>query len=96
MDEIVEKGEQLTGMQIFEPGQLKLVALLVMKSKYFAMVEDSTGKGYPLTKGTKIGKRGVVVDITPNKVLIEETAETRAGKKIVTPITMVLKKEGDE
>jgi hypothetical protein len=96
MNEIVETEEELTGMQLFEPGQLKLVALFVKDSVRYAMVEDVTGKGYILSQGTEIGRRGVVKDIIPNKVLIEETAFTRAGKKIVTQVVMVLKKEGEE
>jgi len=96
MDEIIETNEQLTGMQLFEPGQLNLVALMQMGTEDIAMVEDFTGKGYVLTEGTKIGRRGIVKDISPNTVVIEETAETRAGKKIITQVVMILKKEGDE
>ncbi len=96
MNEIVESNEKLTGMQLFEPGQLTLVALLATNGRAVAMVEDVTGKGYMIEEGTKIGRRGVVKDIIPNKVVIEETAYTRAGKKIVTQIVMVLKKEGEE
>jgi len=96
MDEIVEKKVVLTGMQLFEPGQLTLVALLKSETEDIAMVQDFTGKGYVITKGTKIGKRGVVRDIVPNTVIIEETAETRAGKKIITQVVMTLKKEGEE
>ncbi|MDR3088922.1 MAG: pilus assembly protein PilP [Desulfobulbaceae bacterium] len=95
-DEIIENGEPLTGMQLFEPGQLTLVGLLNKGSEYFAMVEDSTGKGYTLARGMKIGRRGVIREIGPTKVLIEETAITRAGKKLVTPVDMVLKKEGEK
>ena len=96
MNEIVEVDAELTGMQLFEPGQLTLVALLSSGSEDFAMVQDFTGKGYVISKGTKIGKRGVVTEIAPNRVLIEETAQTRAGQKIVTNTVMVLKKEGEE
>ncbi len=96
MDEIVEKKVVLTGMQLFEPGQLTLVALLKTESEDIAMVQDFTGKGYVITEGTKIGKRGIVKDIAPNTVTIEETAETRAGKKIITNVLMTLKKEGEE
>ncbi|KAB2889511.1 MAG: pilus assembly protein PilP [Desulfobulbaceae bacterium] len=95
-NEIIEKNEPLTGMQLFEPGQLSLVGLLETGGEKFAMVQDSTGKGYVIVTGTKIGRRGVVKTISPNKVLIEETAETRGGKKILTYIDMVLKKEGEE
>ncbi|MGW8194884.1 MAG: pilus assembly protein PilP [Desulforhopalus sp.] len=96
MNEIVDAEEPLTGMQLFEPGQLTLVALLTNGPSDTAMVEDFTGKGYILTEGTKIGKRGVVKDIAPNKVIIEETAVTRAGKKIISEVVMLLKKEGEE
>lgn len=96
MNEIVDTAGELTGMQLFEPGQLSLVALLKKNDQHVAMVEDVTGKGYMIEQGTKIGRRGVVKDIVPNKVVIEETAFTRAGKKIVTQIVMVLKKEGEE
>ncbi len=96
MDEIIEKNIPLAGMQLFEPGQLTLVALLKSGQEDMAMVQDFTGKGYMLTEGIKIGRRGVVKDITSKTVIIEETAETRAGKKIITEVVMLLKKEGEE
>jgi len=96
MNEIVDTGEPLTGMQLFEPGQLTLVALLKKNVEDVAMVEDFTGKGYILLEGTKIGKRGVVKNIASNAVTIEETAITRAGKEIVTQVVMTLKKEGEK
>ncbi|MGB3225396.1 MAG: pilus assembly protein PilP [Desulforhopalus sp.] len=96
MNEIVENSEPLTGMQLFEPGQLTLVALLKKNAEDVAMVEDFTGKGYILLEGTKIGRRGVVKNIASNAVTIEETAITRAGKEIVTQVVMTLKKEGEE
>ncbi|RPJ12296.1 MAG: hypothetical protein EHM37_09350, partial [Deltaproteobacteria bacterium] len=46
MNEIVDKQEQLTGMQLFEPGQLTLVAVLKAGAQDYAMVQDTTGKGY--------------------------------------------------
>jgi hypothetical protein len=92
-NEIIENNEQLTGMQLFEPGQLTLVALVNSQDQKFAMVEDVTGKGYIIKEGTKIGRRGIVRSIIPNKVLIEEIAMTRAGKKLTSDIVMVLRKE---
>ena len=96
MNEIIEDNKPLTGMQLFEPGQLTLVATLRKNKDDVAMVEDFTGKGYVLLQGTKIGRRGVVKKIDPNAVTIEETAVTRAGKEIITKIVMTLKKEGEE
>jgi hypothetical protein len=95
-NEIVESGEQLSGMQVFEPGQLTLVALVDSQDQKFGMVQDVTGKGYIIKEGTKIGRRGVVRSITPNKVLIEEIAMTRAGKKLSNDIVMILRKEEKE
>jgi len=95
-NEIVEVEKQLTGMQLFEPGQLTLVALMKVQNKYVAMVEDFKGQGYIIEEGTKIGRRGVVKDIIPNKVLIEEIAVTRAGRELRNEIVMALRKEGEE
>lgn len=96
MDEVIDSGEPLTGMQLFEPGQLTLVALLKKGDENIAMVQDFTGKGYVLTEGTKIGRRGIVKNFMPQSVIIEETTVTRAGKKTVTEVVMLLKKEGEK
>ena len=82
LNEIVPVTEILSGMQLFEPGQLNLVAIVFSDNSDFAMVEDTTGKGYILTAGMKIGERGVVTAIQPNEVIIEEISTTRAKKKI--------------
>lgn len=95
MDEIVDPDDQLFGMQLFEPDQLKVVAVLSTKKRKIAMVQDIIGQGYPITIGTLIGKRGIVKEITAKGVLIEETAVTRSGTKKITTIVMALKPEGD-
>ncbi len=95
-DEIIENNEVLTGMQLFEPGQLTLVALMLTGAEKLAMVQDSTGRGYVLEEGMKIGRRGVITTITEDRVLIEETARTRSGKVLKNEIAMVLKREGDK
>lgn len=96
MDDIIDNNEPLTGMQLFEPGQLTLVALIKKGNENMAMVQDFTGQGYVISEGTKIGRRGVVRQFTPQSVIIEETTVTRAGKKTVTEVVMQLKKEGDK
>jgi type IV pilus assembly protein PilP len=96
-NEIVESSTaRLTGMQLFEPGQLNLVALMQHGGTYVAMVEDFKGQGYVIQEGTKIGRRGIVKQIIANKVLIEEVAVTRAGKELRSEIVMALRKEGEE
>ena len=94
-DEIVDENVKLTGMRQFEPGQLKLVAVLQSGKQRIAMVEDVTGKGYILRVGMPIGRRGVVSEILPQQVIITETARTRAGKELVNTVVMRLNKEGE-
>ncbi len=95
-DEIIDEDVELTGMRQFEPGQLKLVAVLETGTKKIAMVEDVTGKGYMLNEGTPIGRHGVVSKINLQQVIITETAHTRAGKEIKNTIVMRLNKEGEQ
>ncbi|PIE58064.1 MAG: hypothetical protein CSA33_05255 [Desulfobulbus propionicus] len=95
-NEIIDEDRVLTGMQLFEPGQLQLVAILTTDGERFAMAQDVTGKGYILRTGMLIGKRGTVKEIETSQVLIEERAVTRAGKEILSTYTMKLNKEGDE
>lgn len=95
-DEVIENNEVLTGMQLFEPGQLTLVALMLTGGSKLGMVQDFTGRGYVVEEGMKIGRRGVITQITEDKVIIEETAHTRSGKTLTNEIAMVLKREGEE
>ncbi len=90
-----ESTEKLTGMQLFEPGQLQLVAILFSGTKAVAMVQDSSGKGYIIDEGTKIGRRGVVEKIAPNVVTIRQWHRTPFGEKQYEEVEMVLRKEGD-
>lgn len=85
----------LTGMQLFEPGQLTLVAILFSGQEAIAMVEDSTGMGHIIKVNDKIGRRGEVKEIIPNTVIIEESSLTTSGSKRLTTTEMVLRKEGD-
>jgi type IV pilus assembly protein PilP len=94
-DQIIEEDKVLTGMQLFEPGQLDLVAVMFAQGDKLAMVQDVTGKGYIIKEGVLIGRRGVVSRITEDQVIVTETARTRAGKEVVTTIVMRLNKEGD-
>ncbi len=53
--------------------QLKLVGVIRSQSGNKALVEEASGKGYVITKGTYIGIRsGRVVDILPDRIIVEE------------------------
>lgn len=95
-NEILDDSTVLTGMQLFEPGQLTLVGVLMTGTGELALVEDQTKKGYMLKRGNLIGKRGVVTQIDKHQVEITETARTRAGKEMSSTVIMRLKKEGDK
>ena len=97
MDEIIDPEEtQLSGMQLFEPDQLKVVGILADKEGKMAMMEDLIGQGYTVRIGTLIGKRGIIQDINSRGVIVAETAITRAGRKKITKIVMALKPKGEE
>ncbi len=89
-----DKAKPLSGMQLFEPGQLNLVGILFNGPRVLAMVQDSTGKGYIIKKDTKIGRHGIVTAIMPNEVVIKEWFRKSNGKKIYRDNIMVLRKEG--
>ena len=88
--------EVLTGMQLFEPGQLSLVSIVFTDdNQAIAMVQDSIGQGYMIRKGTKIGRTGVVEEILSNVVVIKQWSLSFSGQKRYKDIEMVLRKEGD-
>lgn len=94
--ELSKSKEALTGLQRFEPGQLKLVAIVFAGDTGVAMVQDSSGMGYVVRKGMKIGLRNVVSDIVPNTVIIKQRYQTISGESRFRTVEMVLKKEGEK
>jgi len=94
--EIKEAVEELTGMRRFEPGQLTVVAIVMSDNGPIAMVQDSTGKGYVIRRGTKVGRTGEVVDIVTNKVIIQQESSAQVTTAQQKTVEMVLKKEGDK
>lgn len=88
--------EELTGMRKFEPGQLSLVSIVFTEKDPLAMVQDSTGKGYILRQGMKIGRSGIVDGIVSNVVIIKQAYTSPTGKKRHKILEMVLRKEGEE
>lgn len=87
---------ELTGTQKFEPAQLTLVAIVSSKRGFLAMVQDSSGIGYVLRKGTKIGETGKVIQITQDKVIIEQSLKTVTGEPTSRKTEMILNKEGEK
>ena len=89
----------LTPLQKYDVSQLKLVAVLSTPEGRVGLVEDATGKGYLIQKGTWIGKNeGKVTKILADRVMIEEFFLDPLGQKKVNEVSLSLQKaeEGGE
>ena len=65
--------ENLSPLERYDLGQLKLVAIVWNTKEPRAMVEDSAGLGYVVGIGTPIGPdEGKIKEIKPTEILIEE------------------------
>ena len=72
-----------TPLEKIELSQLQLKAIILAPSGNKALVEESTGKGYIIRKGTYIGRHdGKVIKILKDKVVVEELIENYEGKMI--------------
>ena len=86
-----EKEEPGTPLERLDLTALKLVAVVWNIPHPRAMVEDSSGKGYILSLGTRVGKnQGQVSKITSTGVIITEKVETADGKfrTLETPLRL--------
>ena len=86
-----------TPLENIDIGQLKLVAIINARGGNYAMVEESSGKGYVIKPGTYIGRNsGKVLSVEPDKVLIEEEYEDIHGKTVTQNKEMTLPKPPGE
>ncbi len=70
-----------TPLERIELSQLRLVGIILAPSGNRALVEESSGKGYIIKKGTYVGTNaGKVVRIKKNKIIVEEEFEDVFGK----------------
>jgi len=71
----------LTPLEKIELSQIRLVAVIIMKNKKIAMVEEANGKGYEVGIGTYIGKnRGKVSEIKNSSIVIKELVKDYKGR----------------
>lgn len=79
---IDNKRLQLTPLQKYELGQLKVAGVISGPSTPRAMVEDGGGMGYIVTIGTPMGPNGgVVTAILPGRIVVEESVLDYYGKE---------------
>ncbi len=77
--------------------QLKLSAIMRSSKGNSAIVEDATGKGYVVRKGTYIGlNSGQVTRISKSSLMIEEEIEDVSGEFRVQNIELKLQKAAGE
>jgi Tfp pilus assembly protein PilP len=70
-----------TPLERIDLAQLKLVGIILASSGNRALVEESSGKGYVIKKGTYIGTNGgKIVEIQKERVYVEEKFEDVFGK----------------
>lgn len=87
----------LTPIEKVDLIQLKLVGIIRAPSGNRALVEDATGKGFIIKKGTYIGiNSGRVIKILKDRVVVEEEAESILGKKTFVKRELKLQKPPGE
>jgi type IV pilus assembly protein PilP len=92
-----EPKRPLTPLEKVDLSQLKLVAIIRAMSGNLALVEEASGKGYVIKKGTYIGTRsGKVGKILPDRIIVEEKSEDFSGKVSVREIEVKLNPSGEE
>ena len=80
----VKPVRQKTPLEKIEISQLRLRAIIIAASGNRALVEETTGKGYIITKGTYIGRNdGKITKILKDRVIIEEMVEDIEGKMVI-------------
>jgi type IV pilus assembly protein PilP len=88
----------LTPLQRIDLGQFKLVGVILSRGGNKALVEEPSGKGYIISKGTYIGQNfGRVKRILMDKVVVEEEVEDfLSGRRELRSTELKLqKKVGD-
>jgi len=94
---IQEPRRPLTPLEKVDLSQLKLVAIIRALSGNIALVEEASGKGYVIKKGTYIGTRsGKVGKILPDRIIVEEESQDFSGKVSVREIEVKLNPSGEE
>ncbi|MFN2257718.1 MAG: pilus assembly protein PilP [Desulfuromonadaceae bacterium] len=79
-DPVEDEAEPLTPLQKFGLKEIRLMAIVVGKGEPRAMVVAPDKKAYTLTRGVKIGRnKGVVQEITPEEIIVEERFRDFAG-----------------
>lgn len=84
-------------LQRYDLAELRLVGVIWTARGARALVEDSAGKGYSVTVGTKIGRSGgVVTRITDGQIFIGEESREATGARVVREFSLKLQTAGGQ
>ncbi len=91
----IEDDASKTPLERYDLGQLKLTAVLAGFGEPRAIVENASGKGFPVKVGTKIGRNnGTIVEIDNQKVVIRERFVNFTGDEQVKDVELRLRIKG--
>jgi type IV pilus assembly protein PilP len=89
--------ENLSPLERYELGQLKVVGVIWDAPQPRAMVEDSAGLGFIVRVGTPIGpSNGTVKSIRPTEIIVEESYVDPYGSKVRREVNMRISPERGE
>jgi type IV pilus assembly protein PilP len=90
---VQERKIPMTPLEKVDLSQLQLKAIIRTAAGNKALVEEASGKGYVVSKGTYIGTRsGTVVSILKDRVIIEEENEDAIGNVTIQEKELKLQK----
>jgi hypothetical protein len=90
----VAEDEFLTPLQRYDLQQLIVAGVMLDIEPPRAMLQDDAGMGYIVTPGTLIGRQhGVVTDVQPRRIIVEETYVDFYGREQVRQAIMEMPAE---
>ncbi len=93
----IKRRKALTPLERVNLSQLTLVGIIRAPSGNRALVQESSGKGYVVKKGTYIGANsGKIVQILKDEIIIEEESEDIYGKVSIIKKPLKLQKPPGE
>jgi len=93
----IKRRKPLTPLERVNLSQLTLVGIIRSPSGNRALVQETSGKGYVVKKGTYIGTNsGKIVQILKDMIIIEEESEDIYGKVSITKKPIKLQKPPGE
>lgn len=93
----IKRRKPLTPLERVNLSQLTLVGIIQAPSGNRALVQESSGKGYVVKKGTYIGTNsGKIVQILKDRIIIEEESEDIYGKISIVKKPLKLQKPPGE